>query len=169
LAGQDIKVVGSSTVGDNNVNLAAKNAISVEAATNHSHDTHYLDVKESGLLRGGSFGISIGKRTTSLRSAPDSCTQSGLARSTVGSIAGNVTISAGDSLKIASTDLTAGHDINLAGKSVSITLGADAVNGKFTSKMTQDGFTLAVGGSAVNAIQNTQAMSSAAGQTSTGR
>ncbi|MDB5949556.1 MAG: filamentous hemagglutinin family N-terminal domain protein [Massilia sp.] len=59
--------------------------------------------------------------------------------------------------------------MNLAGKSVSITPGVDDGNGKFTSKMTQDGFTLAVGGSVVNAMQNAQSIGAAATQTSNGR
>ena len=164
-AGHDLKVVGSSVVGDDNVDLVAKNAISVEAATNQSHETHYVNVKESGLLSGGGFGISFGKRTTTTNQDQDASTQSGLARSTIGSIAGNLTMSAGDSIKIAGSDLQAGHDINLLGKSVAITPGVDDVNGKFTTKMTQDALTLSIGGSVVNAIQNAQTMRTAAGQT----
>jgi filamentous hemagglutinin len=59
--------------------------------------------------------------------------------------------------------------MNLAGKSVAITPGVDDVNGKFTTKMTQDALTLAIGGSVVNAIQTAQTMGAAAGQTSSGR
>jgi filamentous hemagglutinin len=168
-AGHDLKVVGSSVVGDDNVNLAAKNAISIEAATNQSHETHYVNVKESGLLSGGGFGINYGKRTTTTNQDQDASIQSGQARSTIGSIAGNVTMSADDAIKIAGTDLQAGHDLNLLGKSVSITPGVDDVTGKFTTKMTQDALSLSIGGSVVNAIQSTQQMSSAAGQTSSSR
>jgi filamentous hemagglutinin len=115
-AGNDLKVVGSSLVGDKDVNLIAKNAISIEAATNQSHETHYLNVKESGLLGGGGFGISFGKRTTTTNQDQDASIQSGQARSTIGSIAGNVTMNAGDAIKIAGSDLAAGQDINLSGK-----------------------------------------------------
>jgi filamentous hemagglutinin len=169
-AGQDLKVVGSSVVGDKDVNLIAKNAISIEAATNQSRETHYLNVKESGLLSGGGgFGISFGTRTTTTNQDQDASIQSGLARSIVGSIGGNLNVSAGEALKIAGSDLSAGKDINLAGKSVAITTGVDDVNGKFTTKMTQDALTLAIGGSVVNAIQTAQNMGAAAGQTSSGR
>jgi filamentous hemagglutinin len=169
VAGNDLKVVGSAIVGDGTVNLVAKNAVSIEAATNQSQQTQYRNVKESGFLSGGGFGISYGTRTTTTDQSTDAATQSGQARSMVGSIGGNLNVSAGDSIKIAGSDLSAGSDINLAGKSVSITPGVDAVNGKFTSKMTQDAFTLAIGGSVVNAIQSAQGMGAAAGQTSSGR
>jgi filamentous hemagglutinin len=168
-AGQDLKVVGSSVVGDKDVNLVAKNAFSIEAATNQSRETHYLNVKESGLLSGGSFGISFGTRTTTTNQDQDASIQSGLARSTVGSIGGNLNVSAGEAPKIVGSDLSAGKDMNLAGKSVAITPGVDDVNGKFTTKMTQDALTLAIGGSVVNAIQTAQTMGAAAGQTSSGR
>lgn len=87
----------------------------------------------------------------------------------VGSIGGDLSVSAGESLKISGSDLSAGQDLNLSGKSVAITAGTDDVNDKFTTKMTQTGLTLVVGGSVVNAIQTAQGMSAAASQTKNGR
>jgi filamentous hemagglutinin len=84
-------------VGDNNVNLVAKNSISIEAATDQSHETHYLNIKESGFLSGGGgLGFSFGKRETTTNQDQDASTQSGQARSTIGSIGGDVTMNAGD-------------------------------------------------------------------------
>jgi filamentous hemagglutinin len=82
---------------------------------------------------------------------------------------GNLNVTAGGALKISGSDLTAGKDMSLGGKSVAISAGVDDVNDKFTTKMTQTGLTLAVRGSVVNAIQTAQGMSGAAAQTSNGR
>jgi adhesin HecA-like repeat protein len=171
-ARHDLKAVGSAVVGDGNVSLVAANAISIEAATDHSHETHDSKVQESGLLSGGGFGISFGTRTTTTNQVQDGDTQSGLARSTVGSIGGNVTINAGDAIKIAGADLSAGRDINLVGKSVSITPGVDSATGSYVTKMTQDALTLALTGTVanvVNAIHTTEQMKNAAGQVKSGR
>ncbi len=126
-------------------------------------------MKESGFLSGGGFGISYETRPTTTDHNRDATTQSGQSRCMVGSIDGNLSVSAGDALKISGSDLSAGQDMNLSGKSVPITAGTDDMNDKFTTKMTQSGLTLAIGGSVVNAIQTAQGMSSAASQTSNGR
>ncbi len=168
-AGKDINVLGSSIAGEGDVDLAASGNVSIEAATSTVTEKHHTKVKESGVLSGGGFGISYGTRTTTTDHNRDATTQSGQSRSMVGSIDGNLSVSAGDALKISGSDLSAGQDMNLSGKSVAITAGADDVNDKFTTKMTQTGLTLAIGGSVVNAIQTAQGMSSAAAQTSNGR
>jgi filamentous hemagglutinin len=168
-AGKEINVLGSAIVGEGDVNLAALGSVNIDAATNTLTEQHHTQVKESGFLSGGSFGISYGTRTTTTDQSRDATTQSGQSRSMVGSIDGNLNVAAGDALKIIGSDLSAGKDMTLTGRSVVITPGTDDVNSKLTSKMTQDGFTLAIGGSVVNAIQNAQSMGTAAGQTSVGR
>ncbi|WP_304359450.1 hemagglutinin repeat-containing protein [Collimonas fungivorans] len=169
IAGNDIKVTGSGIAGDAAVNLTAKNAITVTAAIDTSKEDHARTVKESGFLSGGGFGISYGTHTTSTDQQQDASLQSGQARSLVGSTAGSLTLNAGGAINVAGSDLMAGQDINLTGTSVTITPGQDQVDGKFVSKMTQDGFTLAVGGSVVNAIQTMQSMSEAASQAQSSR
>lgn len=168
-AGKDINVLGSSIAGEGDVDLAARGNVIIGAATSTVTEKHHTKVKESGFLSGGGFGISYGTRTTTTDHNRDATTQSGQSRSMVGSIDGNLNVSAGDALKISGSDLSAGQDISLSGKSVAITAGTDDVNDKFTTKMTQTGLTLAIGGSVVNAIQTAQGMSSAASQTSNGR
>ncbi|MDB5918284.1 MAG: filamentous hemagglutinin family N-terminal domain protein, partial [Massilia sp.] len=157
-------VLGSAIVGDGNVSLTAGNTVSVNAATNQTSENHYRSVKKSGFLSGGGFGISYGTRTTTTDQNRDAATQSGQARSMVGSIGGDLNVSAGNAISVAGGDLAAANDINLTGKSVAITPGEDQVSGKFVSKVVQDGLTLAIGGSVVNAIGTVQQMSGAAEQ-----
>lgn len=169
VAGNDIKVAGSTIAGDAAVGLTAKNDITITAVTDTTKEGHARNVEESGFLSAGGFGISYGKRTTSTDQQQDASLQSGQARSLVGSAGGNLTLNSGATINVVGSDLMAGQDINLSGKSVTITPGQDQVDGKFTSKMTQDGVTLAVGGSVVNSFQTMQAMGEAASQAKNSR
>lgn len=170
VAGKDINVLGSGIAGDGDVSLTAGKGVTIAAATDTSSESHHRTVKEQGFLSGGGgFGISYGTRTTTTDQNRDAAVQSGQARSMVGSISGSLNVNAGDAIKITGSDLSAGKDIDLSGKSVAITAGVDDVNGKFTTKMTQDAITLAIGGSVVNAIQTAQAMKAAGKKTSSTR
>ncbi|MET3131331.1 hypothetical protein AAKU55_001593 [Oxalobacteraceae bacterium GrIS 1.11] len=160
-AGRDIGVLGSAVVGDGATTLAAGRNVTIAAATETLGTTSHESVKESGFLSGGGFGISYGERTTTTDQDHDATTQSGQARSTVGSTGGDLTVKAGNALHVSGGDLAAGRDMALAGKSVTIDPGQDDSHGLFKTKTTQDGFTLAVGGSVVAAIQAGQAMGAA--------
>ncbi|OEZ65950.1 filamentous hemagglutinin [Janthinobacterium sp. HH103] len=161
-AGNDIKLTGAQILSDGSASLLAKNDISIGAASETSKELHHRDVKESGFMSGGGFGFSYGTRTTTTDQERDAVIQSGQARSTVGSTSGALTIVAGKDLKIGGSDIVAATDLNLAGTSVKITPGQDSDKGKFETKTTQDGFTVALGGSVVSAIQTLQTMSTAA-------
>jgi filamentous hemagglutinin len=168
-AGKDINVLGSAIVGDKDVDLAAAGDVNIGASTSTVTEKHHTQVKESGFLSGGGFGITYGTRTSTTDQSRDATTQSGQSRSLVGSIGGDLHVNAGSALTISGSDLNAGHDMSLSGKSVAITPGADDTNSKFSTRMTQDGLTPAIGGSVVNAIQTAQTMSASAAQTSNGR
>ncbi|MCL6484522.1 MAG: hemagglutinin repeat-containing protein [Janthinobacterium lividum] len=161
-AGNDIKLSGAQVLSDGAASLLAKNAISIEAASETSKELHHRNVKESGFMSGGGFGFSYGTRTTTTDQKRDAVIQSGQARSSVGSTSGALSIIAGKDLKIGGSDIVAATDLNLAGTSVKITPGQDSDKGKFATKTTQDGFTVALGGSVVSAIQTLQTMSTAA-------
>lgn len=168
-SGNNLTVKGSAVAGDDAVVLTAKNDVSILAATSTDAEKHSTKTVESGFLSGGGFGISYGTRTTTTEQDKDATIQSGQSRSIVGSINGDLTIVAGNALTVSGSDVNAGHDMDLAGKSVTIDPGHDDSNGKFETKMTQDGLTLAIGGTVVSAIQTAQSMSQAAGQTSDSR
>jgi filamentous hemagglutinin len=163
-AGQDLRVQGSAVAGDSDVKLTAGNDVTLAAATATRTEKHHSSIEETGFLSGGGFGITYGQRTTTTDQDQDGTTQSGQSRSMVGSNNGNLGISAGNAIKVNGSDLAAAQDVTLAGKSVTIDPGQDDSHGKFSTKMTQDGLTLAVGGTVVNAIQTVQTMSDAAAQ-----
>jgi len=169
IAGKDINVRGSAVAGDGNVDLSAGGSVNIVAATSTVTEQHHKEVKEKGFLSGGGFGISYGERTTTTDQARDATTQSGQSRSMVGSIGGDLTIAAGDAIKVSGSDLHAGRDMLFDGRSVTIDTGRDNVRDKFEQSMVQDGLTLAVGGSVVGALQTMQTMKDAASQTKDGR
>ncbi|MCS0707110.1 hemagglutinin repeat-containing protein [Massilia aurea] len=169
IAGKDINVRGSAIASEGDVDLSARGSVNIIAATSTLTERHHKEVKESGFLSGGGFGISYGERTTTTDQARDATTQSGQSRSMVGSLGGNLNITAGDAIKVSGSDLHAGRDMTLEGKSVTVDSGRDNVRDKFEQSTVQDGLTLAVGGSVVGALQTMHAMKDAASQSKDGR
>ncbi|MBB3121280.1 two-partner secretion domain-containing protein [Pseudoduganella violacea] len=155
-SGKDLNVRGSAIAGEGDVNLSAAGKVDIAAATSTSTEKHHKKVTESGFLSGGGFGISYGTRTTTTDQERDATTQSGQSRSLIGSTGGNLTITAGEALKVGGSDLNAAKDMSLSGKSVTIDPGKDAEKGKFELTRVQDGLTLAIGGTVVDAIQAIQ-------------
>ena len=160
---------GSAIASEGDVDLSARGSVNITAATSTLTERHHKEVKESGFLSGGGFGISYGERTTTTDQARDATTQSGQSRSMVGSLGGNLNITAGDAIKVSGSDLHAGRDMTLEGKSVTVDSGRDNVHDKFEQSTVQDGLTLAVGGSVVGALQTMHAMKDAASQSKDGR
>jgi filamentous hemagglutinin len=168
-AGKDINVLGSAIAGDGDVSLAAVGSVNIGASTSTLTEQHHMQVKESGFLSGNGFGFSIGTRTTTTDQSRDATTQSGQSRSMVGSLGGNLSIVAGNAIKVSGSDLAAGMNMSLDGRSVTIDPGLDKSKGKFEQTSVQDGLSFSVGGSVVNAISTVQGMTSAASQSKDGR
>ncbi|MBB5610992.1 adhesin HecA-like repeat protein [Janthinobacterium sp. S3M3] len=161
-AGHDIQVTGSSILSDDATKLLAGNNITIDAATNTAYELHHSSTKKSGFMSGGGIGFSYGTKTTTVDQERDATLQSGDARSSISAKDGALTIVAGNNVMIGGSDLVAGTDLDIIGKSVTIKPGQDNEKGKFEMKTTQDGFSLALGGSVVSAIQTLQTMTTAA-------
>ncbi|EZP37303.1 filamentous hemagglutinin N-terminal domain-containing protein [Janthinobacterium lividum] len=168
-AGRDLQVTGSSILGDDATRLLAGNNITIDAATNTVYELRHLNTKKSGFMSSGGFGFTYGTNSTTVDQQRDATIQSGDARSMIGSTGGTLTIAAGNGVKISGSDIAAATDLDIIGKSVTIQPGQDNEKGKVVTKTVQDGFTLAVGGSVVSAIQTVQGMGEAMGKTSNGR
>ncbi|SHH62989.1 hemagglutinin repeat-containing protein [Massilia sp. CF038] len=152
MAGHDLSVVGSSVIGDGATTLAAGNNVTIAAATETYTSASHVEVKKSGISSAG-FSVSYGTRTNTVDQTADGVTQSGQARSTVGSVAGDVGITAGNAIKVSGADLGAGHDLALTGASVTVDAGLDKGTGSATTKTTQDGLTLALSSSVITAVE----------------
>uniref|UniRef100_UPI001BFEBB74 hemagglutinin repeat-containing protein n=1 Tax=Janthinobacterium sp. JC611 TaxID=2816201 RepID=UPI001BFEBB74 len=168
-AGHDLQVTGSSILSDDATKLLAGNNITIDAATNTVYELHHSSTKKSGFMGSGGFGFSYGTKTTTVDQERDATLQSGEARSSIGATGGALTMVAGNNVTIGGSDILAATDLDVIGKSVTIKPGQDNEKGKFEVKTTQDGLTLALGGSVISAIQTLQTMSSAASTAKDGR
>jgi len=89
------------------------------------------------------------------------------AASTVGSVGGNVTITAGNQYKQVGSDvLTPKGDINITAKTVDIVEARETNKQSTEQKFEQSGLTLSLSSPLLTAVQTAQAMSKAASQTS---
>ncbi|WCE06374.1 hemagglutinin repeat-containing protein [Pseudoxanthomonas sp. JBR18] len=126
-AGNDLALVGSTVLADGDVRLAAGNDVTIESAQDTSSEAHSASVKKSGLtggFSGGVVSVGYGQARSSGDSTLDSTTQ---VASTVASLDGNLTVSAGNQLTIAASDLAAGQNLTLAAKDIQLQARQDTV------------------------------------------
>ena len=169
ISGKDINVTGSSIVGTNDVGLAAKGNVNILAATDTWQDSEYHQEKHSGLSGSGGIGVSFGSSERSDRYDGSAVTQS-QSRSTVGSVQGNLTISAGQDVHIGGSDVVAGKaagdvtgatgNINIAGQNVTIDPGLDNEKSHEQQASRSSGFTMALTGTPLDTVRNMRANAS---------
>ncbi|WP_170991965.1 hemagglutinin repeat-containing protein, partial [Escherichia coli] len=152
-AGDNLTVQGSDVVADRDVSLAAGNHVDVLAATNTDTSWRFKETKKSGLMGTGGIGFTIGSSKTTHDRREAGTTQSQSA-STIGSTAGNVSITAGKQAHISGSDVIANRDISITGDSVVVDPGHDrrTVDEKFEQK--KSGLTVALSGTVGSAINN---------------
>ncbi|EQA5827572.1 contact-dependent inhibition toxin CdiA, partial [Escherichia coli] len=152
-AGDNLTVEGSDVVADRDVSLAAGNHVDVLAATSTDTFWRFKETKKSGLMGTGGIGFTIGSSKTTHDRREAGTTQSQSA-STIGSTAGNVSITAGKQAHISGSDVIANRDISITGDSVVVDPGHDrrTVDEKFEQK--KSGLTVALSGTVGSAINN---------------
>ncbi|MCW3243269.1 contact-dependent inhibition effector tRNA nuclease [Escherichia coli] len=152
-AGNNLTVQGSDVVADRDVSLAADNHVDVLAATSTDTSWRFKETKKSGLMGTGGIGFTIGSSKTTHDRREAGTTQSQSA-STIGSTAGNVSITAGKQAHISGSDVIANRDISITGDSVVVDPGHDrrTVDEKFEQK--KSGLTVALSGTVGSAINN---------------
>lgn len=167
-AGNDVLVTGSQVVGDGKVALSAGNNVEITAATNTDSTWRFSETRKSGLMGTGGIGISIGSSKT-LHDVKDKGTTQSQSISTVGSTAGDVSITAGKRLQVNGADLIAGGNMALQGDSVSITPGHDVRTRDERFEQRTSGLTLALSGAVAEAVNSAIAAAQSAKQESDGR
>lgn len=149
LAGNDLRVQGSSVAGTQDVKLLAGNDLSITGATESNSELHLKQEKKSGLMSSGGIGISYGTESLKTTDTAQGLTNQG---STVGSVNGNVTLGAGNNLAVTGSELVAGKDMALSGKNVSVTQAQDQNSQTHKVEQKKSGLTLALSGTVGSAL-----------------
>lgn len=157
-AGHDLLVSASNVVSTRQTDLQARNDIRIESGVETFSDEHSQSTKKSGLMSSGGIGVTLGSSKLASAQSTHTETQKG---STVGSVLGNVNITAGKNLTIKASDAIAGGDISLAAQNVNILAAQNESTIRQTQESKKSGLTLALSGvvgEAVNtAYQTAQA------------
>lgn len=149
LAGNDLRVQGSSVAGTQDVKLLAGNDLSITGTTESNSELHLKQEKKSGLMSSGGIGISYGTESLKTTDTAQGLTNQG---STVGSVNGNVTLGAGNNLAVTGSELVAGKDMALSGKNVSVTQAQDQNSQTHKVEQKKSGLTLALSGTVGSAL-----------------
>ncbi|WP_057678727.1 filamentous hemagglutinin N-terminal domain-containing protein, partial [Xanthomonas phaseoli] len=118
-AGNDLLSQGTQIVGTGDVVLAAGNNLTLETAQSTHSEAHDKKTVKTGLFGSGGIGFTIGKQTVKTEADIDDVSHTG---TTLGSLEGNVTLVAGNTLAITGSDVMALQgDITAKAKDIAIT------------------------------------------------
>ncbi|WP_191091504.1 hemagglutinin repeat-containing protein, partial [Xanthomonas sontii] len=143
-AGNDIAVVGSTVLAQQDARLVAGNDVAIVSAQDQSSEAHSSAQKKSGFsasFSGGVASLGYGKSRSSSDSSTESTTQ---VASAVGAKNGNLLISAGDQLTIGASDVAAGKDLTLAAKDIALLAAQDTVDNQSNQSSKSSGFSIGV-------------------------
>ena len=149
-AGRNIALQASAAAGENDVTLTAGNDITVDSAVQKTRNMDYRQVKKRGLI-GSGLGFTIGSEKKKDSYDTEETTQRG---STVGSIKGNVTITAGQTASVSASNIIAGKDTLITGRNVDIESKDNTYRGKEEHEYKKSGLTVSLGGAVITAKDN---------------
>ncbi|MGA4222305.1 hemagglutinin repeat-containing protein [Ralstonia nicotianae] len=158
-AGRDLTAKAATIAGTGDVNLAAGNNLTITTADTATSESHFKDVKKSGL---GSAGAGISYGTNQVTDTSND-TVRGSQGSLIGSTDGSVHMQAGKDLHITGSDVVAGQNVTGVAQNVTIDASTTDRHHDNTHETKSSGFTLAVKSPIIDAIQNVQQQAEAAG------
>uniref|UniRef100_UPI00403942B2 hemagglutinin repeat-containing protein n=1 Tax=Variovorax sp. BK018 TaxID=3450241 RepID=UPI00403942B2 len=157
-AGNDISIRGSNVISDKGTELWAGNNITIEAATQTRDSQYSRQESRSGLFDGGS-GWTWGRQDSHSTRKTDETTAVG---STVGSISGNVIITAGNQYRQVGSDVMApGGEIDIQARDVQIVESRETRRVESTQSFSQSGITLGFKAPLIDTLRNLEDTSQA--------
>ncbi|WP_152601905.1 hemagglutinin repeat-containing protein [Burkholderia paludis] len=166
VSGKDVNVQGSTIVGTNDVALTAARNVTVTTSQDTLQSSSYYDKKESGLMSGGGLSVSIGSSSLKTNSQSTEVSNNG---STIGSLKGNVSVTAGNDLHVTGSDLIAAKNLSGTGANVMIDATQDTHHRGETQEVSKSGLTLALKAPVIDAVSNAVGQSRASGNSQDGR
>ncbi|WP_186451738.1 hemagglutinin repeat-containing protein [Burkholderia stabilis] len=166
VSGKDVNVQGSTIVGTNDVTLTAARNVTVTTSQDTLQSSSYYDKKESGLMSGGGLSVSVGSSSLKTTSLSTEVSNNG---STIGSLKGNVSITAGNDLHVTGSDLIAAKNLSGTGANVTIDAAQDTRHRGETQEVSKSGLTLALKAPVIDAVSNAVDQSRASSSSQDGR
>ncbi|MCG5076749.1 hemagglutinin repeat-containing protein [Paraburkholderia tagetis] len=158
-SGNDINVKGSTVVGTNDVSLAAVHDVNITTTQNAMQSSGSHQEKESGLGTSG-LTVTIGSSKMATTDQASSVTNNA---SAVGSLNGNLSIQAGNTLHVTGSDLVAGGNVTGMASNVIIDAATDTAQRSQTQTSHSSGLSIGLSGSVGDAINNAYAQGKAIG------
>ena len=147
-ANNDVTLTSSNIVSTAGTTVLAGHNVITDAAAEHTLSTASKDVKKSGIM-GAGMGIMIGKKQSKDNYYIDETTHKA---TTLGSADGEVTVQAGDTVHLTTTDIIADKGIRLSGQDIVLDGKEDHYLSKESHEYKSSGLTVSLGGSVANAI-----------------
>ena len=144
-AGHDVKAKGIQAIAEDNLHVQAGHDVDIAADTNHFKNKRVETKKTSGVFTGGGIGITFGSKSEKHDYETEGWTQSD-ARSTLGSMNGNIRVSAGNHTNVLGTDMITPNTnrIDIEGAAVKVEAGKDIIERKEGHEYKQSGVTIAL-------------------------
>ncbi len=163
LAGRNMDISGSQVVASRDVSLRAQGDITLASASDTSEEVHFKDVSESGLFSGGGLSVTYGTRQQSTDAQSRQLTA---ARSTVGSLDGQVQIEAGGRYEQQGSDVLAPQgDIDITARDIAVLTTEEHASTRLENRYRQTGVTLTLTSPLITALETGQRMARAARET----
>ncbi|MDQ1816067.1 hemagglutinin repeat-containing protein [Massilia sp. CCM 9210] len=144
-AGKDLTVSGSLIAGVNDVSLkAVAGNVTIKSAEEIYKERNSAVQKQSGFTAGyagGAASVGYNKSSGSSQSNLDLVSQAG---STIKSTAGKVSVTAGEGIKVAASELNAKTDLTLSGKTVDLLAAQNTSDEHSAYKTASKGFSVGV-------------------------
>lgn len=150
-AGRNIAVTGSDIAADQDLALRAGNDITVSAAEQSRDSWSMKKTTKSGLMSTGGIGLTVGGVNEKSTSDTVELTRSG---STLGSVAGDTSLVAGNDIAVQGSDVIAGNDINMVGRNITVDAADNHSSTDTTYQRKQSGLTLSLSGTVGSAINS---------------
>ncbi|MEL7633486.1 MULTISPECIES: hemagglutinin repeat-containing protein [Sporomusa] len=146
-AGNDLTVKAGNLVATGDLNLTAGNDITIASMAETGAEDHYKHVKKSGLFSGGGLGFTIGSKSEKHTVQEKTLAEIG---STVGSLTGDVSLTAGNQLTSSGSVISAGQNLDITGKAVTIDNTVDTYDQYIKHEVKQSGLSVSLGGGSVD-------------------
>ena len=147
-ANNDVTLTSSNVVSTAGTSVLAGHNVVTDAASEYTLSTASKDVKKSGIM-GAGIGIMIGKKQSKDNYYIDETTHKA---TTLGSTDGKVTVQAGDTVHLTTTDIIADKEIKLSGQDIVLDGKEDHYLSKESHEYKSSGLTVSLGGSVASAI-----------------